>query len=74
MDTNGNNQPENDELIPNVKGRNSTLYKLMTFGKETKLERPPSVSLEHFELVYFSRGSSVGGVYPLVCVYEIKYD
>jgi dolichyl-diphosphooligosaccharide--protein glycosyltransferase len=74
VDNNENGRPEDDELIPNMKGRNSTLYKLMTYGKETKLERPPSVSLEYFDLAYFSKGPPVGGIYPLVCIYEIKYD
>ncbi len=56
------------------KGINSILYKLMTYGKETKLGSPPSVVLEHFELVYFSKGAPVQGqVYALVCVYEVKY-
>jgi len=73
-DINENNQRDPEELVPNVKGRNTTIYKMMTFGKETKLGRPPSVSLERFDLVYFSQGPPVGGIYPLVCVYEVKYD
>jgi dolichyl-diphosphooligosaccharide--protein glycosyltransferase len=73
VDNNENGRPEDDELIPNMKGRNSTLYKLMTYGKDTKLERTPSVSLEHFELTYFSKGSLIAGIYPLVCIYEVKY-
>jgi len=75
VDINGNNQREQDELVPNVKGQNSTLYKLMTYGKETKLGSPPSVTLTHFELAYFSKGEAIQGqVYALVCVYEVKYD
>ena len=76
VDVDGDNQwqgEEQDELVVNVKGRNSTIYKLMTYGKETKLESPQSVSLEHFDLAYFSKGPLVGGIYPLVCIYEIKY-
>jgi len=76
VDKNGDNQwsgQEQEELVANAKGKNSTIYKLMTYGKETKLERPQSVSLEHFDLTYFSQGSPVGGIYPLVCIYEIKY-
>jgi dolichyl-diphosphooligosaccharide--protein glycosyltransferase len=76
VDVDGDNQwqgEEQDELVVNVKGRNSTIYKLMTYGKETKLESPLSVSLEHFDLAYFSKGPLVGGIYPLVCIYEIKY-
>jgi dolichyl-diphosphooligosaccharide--protein glycosyltransferase len=78
VDKNGNNQREQDELVPNVKGQNSTLYKLMTYGKETKLGTPElqrSVTLTHFELAYFSKGEAIQGqVYALVCVYEVKYD
>ena len=76
VDVDGDNQwqgEEQDELVVNVKGRNSTIYKMMTYGKETKLESPQSVSLEHFDLAYFSKGPLVGGIYPLVCIYEIKY-
>lgn len=64
---------QSDELMSNAKGNSTLIYKLMTYGKETKLETSLSISLEHFELVYFSQGETVGGVYPLVCVYEIKY-
>jgi len=76
VDKNGDNQwsgQEQEELVPNMKGKNSTIYKMMTYGKETKLETSPSVSLEHFDLAYFSQGAPVGGIYPLVCIYEIKY-
>ena len=56
-------------------GKNCTLYKLMTYGKETKLGTPPSVTLAHFELAYFSKGAPIQGqVYALVCVYKVKYD
>ena len=76
VDKNDDNQwrgQEQEELVPNMKGKNSTIYKMMTYGKETKLESPQSVSLEHFDLAYFSKGPLVGGIYPLVCIYEIKY-
>ncbi len=56
-------------------GNSTVIYKLMTYGKETKLGIPPSVSLTNFELVYYSKGEAVQGqVYALVCIYEVKYD
>jgi dolichyl-diphosphooligosaccharide--protein glycosyltransferase len=61
------------------KGQNTVIYKLMTYGKETKLGGTPTVTLTHFDLqsenAYFSKGDPiVGQVYALVCVYEVKYD
>ncbi len=57
-------------------GQDTVIYKLMTSGKETKLYGySPSVSLENFKLVYFSKGSAIkGAYYALVCVYEIRYS
>ncbi len=78
VDINRDGQRTQDELVPNVKGQNSTIYKLMTYGKETKLGTPEpqrSVTLTHFEPAYFSKGEAIQGqVYALVCVYEVKYD
>jgi dolichyl-diphosphooligosaccharide--protein glycosyltransferase len=73
VDTSEDGSIQSDELLPNSKGSSTLLYKLMTYGKETKLGTSPSVSLGHFDLTYFSQGSAVGGIYPLVCIYEIKY-
>ncbi len=58
----------------NEKGGNSTIVKLMTYGKQTKLGQTPSVTLEHFKLAYYSKGDAFGGVYALVCVYEVAYN
>jgi len=64
-------------------GKSTVIYKLMTWGKETKLDpdpdavnkpRIPSVSLKHFELAYFSKGPPIHGqFYALVAIYEVKY-
>jgi len=56
-------------------GQDAVIYKLMTCGKETKLYGfSPSVSLEHFNLVYYSKGPVIKrAYYALVCIYEIKY-
>jgi len=73
VDTSEDGSIQSDELLPNSKGSSTLLYKLMKYGKETKLGKSSSVSLGHFDLTYFSQGSAVGGIYPLVCIYEIKY-
>ncbi|MDH5374397.1 MAG: hypothetical protein OEW95_01125 [Candidatus Bathyarchaeota archaeon] len=57
------------------KGQDTVIYKLMTYGKETRLGSPPSVTLTNFDLAYFSKGDPIQGqVYALVCIYEVKYD
>jgi len=58
------------------KGKNCTIYKLMTYGKETKLQGYSYVNLEeHFKLVYYSKGEPImEQVYALVCIYEVIYE
>jgi dolichyl-diphosphooligosaccharide--protein glycosyltransferase len=63
-----------DELVPNPKGRNSTIYKLMTYAKHAKLGQTVTApSLQHFEKAFFSEGRNYGGTIVLVAVYKIKY-
>lgn len=61
----------------NDMGKNTVIYKLMTYGKETTLGNPPTVYLEHFEEAYFSQTAGAyvaySGAIPLVCVYKINY-
>jgi len=64
----------------NAKGQETVIYKLMQFGKEITLGRPPTVQLKHFEGPpegYFSQTAEApkryGGAIPLVCVYKVKY-
>jgi len=75
VDKNEDGSRTSDELVPNSKGRSTLLYKLMTYGKETKLKRSSmSVSLTHFELEYYSKGDPIQEqVYALVCVYKVLY-
>jgi len=55
-------------------GMNTTLYKMMTYGKMAKgLSVGTYVSLDHFNLVYYSNGSAVNGVYALILIYEVRY-
>ncbi|HDI42340.1 MAG TPA: hypothetical protein ENF62_00990 [Candidatus Bathyarchaeota archaeon] len=55
------------------KGTQTVIYKLMTYGAQTKIGITPMVSLQHFKLVYYSSGPAKGGVYALVCIYEVVY-
>ena len=61
--------------MEHASSQETVIYKLMTCGKETKLYGfSTSVSLEHFKLVYFSKGSTIKRAYcALVGVYEIRY-
>jgi dolichyl-diphosphooligosaccharide--protein glycosyltransferase len=68
----------------NDQGRNSTIYKLMSWGKQrwcdTNGVSPDvaGVKPQYFEEVYFtgltlSPSNSYGGIIPLVCLYKIDY-
>jgi hypothetical protein len=62
----------------NLKGQNTTLYKLMTFAKQIKLGQTPTVTLldsseKGFELAYLSTGKQYSGVYILVAVYRAAF-
>jgi len=79
-DKNENNQRDPEELVPNWKGGNSTIYKMMTYGKKDVLQQLPLEPLQYFEKAYFSRTPETAqvalrnyGVVPLVCVYKINY-
>ncbi len=79
MDLNHNGRPESEEIRPNEKGQNTTLYKLMTYGRETTLRGYSSIHLKYFEKAYFSQ--EYGALHPapgtsyiaLVCVYKVNY-
>jgi dolichyl-diphosphooligosaccharide--protein glycosyltransferase len=84
FDTNEDGNTGTDELIAVELGRNSLLYKLMYYGKETVAYGSSTIELEHFEgptQGYFSQTSETAqnnlGIYgfvPLVTVYKINYD
>jgi dolichyl-diphosphooligosaccharide--protein glycosyltransferase len=79
FDSSGN--AETDEFSANAKGQNSTIYKLMSYGKDMILYGYTYVDLNLFEAVYFSesQGSYTSAVIPgtsyvaLVCVYKVNY-
>jgi len=66
-----------DQPIDNIKGQNTTIYKLMTYAKDTKLGRTSTVQLQvsgrGFEPAYFSPGKNYGGIYIIVAVYKVLY-
>jgi len=79
IDLNRNGRPESGEIVPNMKGQNTTIYKLMTYGREVTLRGYSTIQLKYFEKAYFSQeyGSihpAPGTQYvPLVCVYKVNY-
>ena len=70
---------QQNTYIDNLKGQNTTLYKLMTFAKNITLGQSPQVALfdssrKGFESVHLSStGKSYGGLYILVAVYKVNY-
>lgn len=70
-----------DETVDNPKGQNSTIYKLMTYAKETKLGKTPTIQFAlnaekkpYFEYMQKETPSGpYGGTYVLVAVYKINY-
>jgi len=77
IDKNNNGQRDQDELVPNPKGQNTTLYKLMTYAKHEKVSSVSAPTLQHFEKAFFSHGGPYrsGGIdiYILVAVYKVNY-
>ena len=86
-DINENNKRDPEELVVNVKGQNSTIYKMMTYGKKDVFPDAPALQqlslepLQYFEKAYFSRTQETAqqalrnyGIVPLVLVYKINYE
>jgi len=78
VDKNDDGQRQQEEIVSNSKGQNSTIYKLMTSAKDIVLNREPSVQLTHFDLYegYLSATSAednYDGIIVLVAVYNIQY-
>jgi dolichyl-diphosphooligosaccharide--protein glycosyltransferase len=79
-DADGNGQVDDGELAVNVKGQNSTIFKLMTFAKETRLGSAPTTQFAsntegkpYFEEAFFSPSGPYFGIHVLVAVYKINY-
>jgi len=82
VDTNKNGQPDqSDTFLDNSKGQNTTIFKLMNYGREMVLRGYSDIKLQFFEKAYFSEkvGSRESAVAPgtsyiaLVCVYKVNY-
>ena len=79
MDSSEDGRVDDAELMVNSKGANTTLYRLMTYARETTVQGYSNIQLERFEEAYFSqdRGSpsaAPGTQYAaLVCVYKVNY-
>ena len=79
IDLNRNGYPDSGEIKPNEKGQNTTIYKLMTYGREMTLRGYSNIQLKYFEKAYFSQ--EYGSLNPapgtqyiaLVCVYKVNY-
>ena len=69
-------------------GKNTTLFLMMTYGKYMRLPKSEKAQKQyfdvgfdiwknfqdHFELVYYSKGSPVNGAYyALILIYKVKY-
>jgi len=74
-DTNQDGQP--DSTIDNARGINTTIYKMMMWGKQQRVSTVTANPPDHFELVYWSqKGKSqvvtAGGINALVTVWKVK--
>jgi hypothetical protein len=74
-DTNRDGKP--DSTIDNARGQNTTLYKMMMWGKQQRVSTITANPLDHFELIYWSqKGQSsvvtAGGINALVTVWKVK--
>jgi dolichyl-diphosphooligosaccharide--protein glycosyltransferase len=77
-DTNSDGQAAQDELIENPLGQNTTLYKMMQWGKMQRVSSITADEPVHFELVYYSQQdrSSVimvaGQIHALVTIWKVR--
>jgi len=82
IDSNKNGQVDSGELVPNTRGQNTTIYKLMRYAVENWKQKHGKGG-STIELLYFTPeyiagldndGSKYGGVVPLVCLYKIDWE
>ena len=74
---------QENQWIWNDLGKNTTIYRLMQFGKEQIAPSGAAPILEHFEPAHFSPGIPIAAIgtagdqtvylHALVCLYEINY-
>ncbi len=82
VDNNKDGRVDKDELEPNTRGQNTTIYKLMRYAVESWKQQHGKGS-STIELLYFipeyiagldNDGRKYGGVVPLVCLYKINWE
>jgi len=79
LNNNGRVDVQLNELQPNAKGQNTTLYRLMKYGRDMVMYGYSDIQLKYFEKAYFSQ--EYGSLRPapgtqyvaLVCVYKVNY-
>jgi len=76
-DTSKDGQPATDELIDNPRGQNTTLYKMMQYGKSKRVTSITAAAPAHFELIYWSQKDkstpvTASGVHALVTLWRVK--
>ena len=76
-DTGTQGQIDEDELIGNPLGQNTTLYKMMQLGKMQRVSSIAANELVHFELIYWSQRDSssvitASGIHALVTVWKVR--
>jgi len=72
-----NNDGQPDSIIDNPQGQNTTLYKMMMWGKKQRVQSIAATPPEHFELIYWSQKGisspvTAGGIHALVTVWQVK--
>ncbi|MDH5634589.1 MAG: hypothetical protein OEY30_02055, partial [Candidatus Bathyarchaeota archaeon] len=76
VDANQNGQPDQEDQFPdNLKGQETTLYKLMMWGKKQRVQ-VDATEPTYFKLVYWSqKGQSqvvtAGGIHALVTIWKV---
>jgi hypothetical protein len=81
VDINDNGSVDSNEIIDNVMGNSTVLYKLMHYASDTLAYGSSSIQLEHFKKAYFSQSQETAKWFPdangyfiaVVCVYEVIY-
>ncbi len=68
---------DDGELVDNPLGMNSTLYKMMQYGKSRRVASITATEPVHFELVYWSQQerasvTTIQGVHALVTVWKVR--
>jgi hypothetical protein len=68
---------DDGELVDNPLGMNTTLYKMMQYGKSQRVTSITANEPLHFELIYWSQQdrasvTTISGVHALVTVWKVR--